>query len=136
MIFNGLSDVNFGGGVQMETGSYVGTGTYGEDNPNTLTFGFEPKIVFLTNARTNTNASVGPYGAPQMIDISFLKKYANNSYIQYIGFGLDSSSGGAPNYFYSKWEPSTNTLYWYNERYPIQCNNDGATYYYIALGGE
>ena len=30
-----------------ETGSYVGTGTYGASNPNTLTFGFEPKVIFI-----------------------------------------------------------------------------------------
>lgn len=33
--------------VKMETGSYVGTGTYGADNPNELTFPFEPKLVII-----------------------------------------------------------------------------------------
>ena len=38
-----------GGRARIEVGSYVGTGTYGKSNPNSLTFGFDPKIVFLTD---------------------------------------------------------------------------------------
>ena len=119
---------------KIETGSYIGTGKYGKSNPNSLTFGFEPKIVFLTNSHSNVDTSIGPYMTPQMIDISFLKQYANNSYMDYIGFGQDSNSQGAPQYFYSKWEPSTNTIYWYNKQYPVQCNDNGTIYYYIAIG--
>lgn len=33
--------------IKMETGSYVGTGTYGASNPTSLTFSFEPKLVIL-----------------------------------------------------------------------------------------
>lgn len=33
---------------QVVTGSYVGTGTYGSSNPNTLTFDFEPKVIFIS----------------------------------------------------------------------------------------
>ena len=36
---------------KIESGSYVGTGTYGFDHPNTLTFGFKPKMVFMTDGR-------------------------------------------------------------------------------------
>ena len=32
---------------KIETGSYIGTGTYGQANPNTLTFGFVPKFVWI-----------------------------------------------------------------------------------------
>lgn len=32
---------------KIAVGSYVGTGTYGSSNPNTLTFGFKPKIVLI-----------------------------------------------------------------------------------------
>lgn len=34
-------------GVKLETGSYTGTGTYGSSNPNSLTFGFVPKLVIV-----------------------------------------------------------------------------------------
>ncbi len=33
--------------VKIETGSYVGTGTSGSSNPNTLTFEFKPKAIFI-----------------------------------------------------------------------------------------
>lgn len=36
-----------GNGVKIETGSYIGTGTYGKSNPNELTFEFEPKLVII-----------------------------------------------------------------------------------------
>lgn len=36
---------------KIEAGSYVGTGTYGFDHPNMLTFGFKPKMVFMTDGR-------------------------------------------------------------------------------------
>ena len=39
------------GGAKIETGSYTGTGTYGNSNPNSLTFGFEPKIVFISESK-------------------------------------------------------------------------------------
>ena len=35
---------------QIYAGSYVGTGTSGSSNPNTLTFPFEPKVVFIVSA--------------------------------------------------------------------------------------
>lgn len=34
-------------GVKIETGTYTGTGTYGSNNPNSLTFSFEPKLVII-----------------------------------------------------------------------------------------
>ena len=33
--------------IHIETGSYTGTNTYGSSNPNSLTFGFEPKLVIV-----------------------------------------------------------------------------------------
>lgn len=38
---------------KIETGSYVGTGTYGANHPNTLTFGFKPKMVFMADGADN-----------------------------------------------------------------------------------
>ena len=39
--------------TQIYTGSYTGTGTYGSSNPNTLTFPFEPKLVFISISKTD-----------------------------------------------------------------------------------
>lgn len=35
------------GGVKLASGSYVGTGTYGVDNKNTVNVGFAPKLFFV-----------------------------------------------------------------------------------------
>lgn len=34
-------------GARIATGSYVGTGKYGKDNPNILTFDFVPKVIWI-----------------------------------------------------------------------------------------
>ena len=44
---------------KIEIGSYVGTGSYGQSNPNSLTFGFEPK--FLMVQMLGTGAPLGTY---------------------------------------------------------------------------
>ena len=43
---------------KIATGSYVGTGKYGVNNPNSLTFDFEPKFVFLFSNYASGNAKV------------------------------------------------------------------------------
>lgn len=47
-----------GGKAQIEVGTYVGTGTYGASNPNSITFSSTPKLVLLSaypNANNNPN---------------------------------------------------------------------------------
>ena len=47
---------------RIQTGSYVGTGTYGSDNPCSLTFNFTPKLVFIHLDRLGiTSANEGYY---------------------------------------------------------------------------
>ena len=45
------------GKARIQTGSYVGTGTYGASNPCSLTFDSTPKILWLYGAKN----SLGPY---------------------------------------------------------------------------
>ena len=42
-------------GLMLYTGSYMGTGIYGESNPTTLTFPFEPIIIFMPAYLTGEN---------------------------------------------------------------------------------
>lgn len=94
-------------GVKIQTGSYVGTGTYGESNPNTLTFDFEPKLVMVVSQNSysfGTNSGIAWMGQPG----------ASNGKI----FTL-----------------SGNSLSWYSsDGTASQLNNDGSIYYYFALG--
>lgn len=44
---------------KIEMGSYVGTGTYGVNNPNTLTFSFEPKILVVSGQINDSEWAIG-----------------------------------------------------------------------------
>ena len=48
-----LAALKQAGAVQIATGSYVGTGTYGADHPCSLTFDFVPKEVIIQEANEN-----------------------------------------------------------------------------------
>ena len=112
------------GFTKIATGSYVGTGTYGSANPNSLTFDFEPKIVFLS---VDSSASV----------------FSQTGFM----FFIRNQSGSPSWYFYNvayvgrtiTW--SGNTLSWYTlagnpndapDRQ--QFNVSGQRYCYVALG--
>lgn len=109
---------------KIATGSYVGTGTYGSANPNSLTFDFEPKIVFLS---VDSSASA----------------FSETGFM----FFIRNQSGSPSWYYYNSayvgrtitW--SGNTLSWYTlagnpndapDRQ--QFNVSGQRYCYVALG--
>lgn len=93
-----------GAKVQITTGSYVGTGTYGSSNPNSLTFGFEPKLLILDGLHiypwTDSVYMVGTSG----------------DYINYI-----TRNGTTISWYNEKAA--------YN-----QCNHSGQVYNYLAIG--
>lgn len=109
---------------KIETGSYVGTGTYGASNPNTLTFGFVPKLVLIYNG--------------------------SKDYAMFFAFGLGGgyTSGGylfawssemaVSNDTYAK--INGNVLNWYASNTSattsrsIQFNVESQTYHYLAIG--
>ena len=95
--------------VKIETGSYVGTGTYGSSNPNSLTFSFVPK--FLMIARNNdTN-----YGLLLNNNGFYIRTSATSLYRLYV-------------------TTSDNTIYWYSTEGTANQLNYSDTYYYVAIG--
>ncbi len=44
---------------KIATGSYIGTGTSGKDNPNELTFDFVPKFLAIWNIIATNNSTIG-----------------------------------------------------------------------------
>ena len=99
-------------GVQIETGSYVGTGTYGQANPNTLTFGFAPKVVCvfgptagsgLSNPLTNCamiltgDAGFRSYDASNTIGAFVVHQIAGNTISWYTTQTYDSGPGAQGN---------------------------------------
>lgn len=99
------------GNCKIETGIYTGTGVYDSGNRNSLTFGFEPKLVFIC---PNTDTEV-PY-----------------PWFYGAGGGMTTYNGGA-GYCYTTWEG--NTLTWYSKRSVAhQQNMSGVAYRYVAIG--
>lgn len=111
--------------VKIETGSYVGTGTSGESNPNTLTFSFVPKFVFICG-ETTTPMQPGGGGASH-IQAAFLV-YNNPKCIR-VGNGVGTLGN-------VQWEG--NSVSWYSENLNsapfYQLNTSGITYDYVAIG--
>lgn len=103
--------------VKVATGKYIGTGTYGRDNPNSITFDFVPKLVIIQNEN------------------AILKKYllAINGVT---GSGPFDSSGSSS--YQDKFTWNEKTFSWYhtgnNNPAFMQYNEEGVNYYYFAVG--
>lgn len=105
----------------VETGSYTGTGTYGNDNKNTLTFGGVPKMLVVSagasraySSRTNTLMII-LYGMTGLVMTSMDDSGTNNMTMVNI-----SQSGS--------------NISWYgSDTAEGQLNKSGTTYYYVAL---
>lgn len=103
------------GGAKIATGSYTGNGTCDLANKNTLTFDFEPKIVFVCG---------GNY-------FLTLMRWSGVGSSQYI-LSADNTTGELYG-VYASFDGTTAS--WYNTRSPNhQCNINGRTYYYFAIG--
>ena len=110
------------GAPHIEVGSYVGTGTYGSSNPNSLTFGFEPKFLFISCIGM-ASLAVG------LLSESYVTRYHI-----YNGSGLQRGD--------LKIKKDGNSIIWYSSSgspaatwAPYnQMNIQGVTYDYIAIG--
>ena len=126
--FNGkISDINSGvdneiasalsGFARIETGSYVGTGTYGASNPNTLTFGFVPKVWGWFGYKKDTETRFFPEVA--------LAPWGEKT----IYLGINT---GSPSDCFLAYQNSS--VSWYANSASVQANQKNYTYYYIAIG--
>ena len=104
--------------ANIEVGSYVGTGTYGSRNPNTLSFAFAPKVVFISR-------SGGTNYAEQAVLV-----FGSGS--AYVTIGTNNIV------LVLNW--SENVVNWYGTPLPQdleaagQLNANNATYRYVAIG--
>ena len=98
-----------GNRARIEVGSYVGTGKYGSSNPNSLTFGFEPKIILFGDA------GAWPFINPKQTSIYDLVG-ETRSFVVNISWNGKSVS-------------------WYSDKHQsYQLNKSGEIYHYIAIG--
>lgn len=108
-------------GVQIETGSYVGTGAYGQANPNTLTFGFVPKFVWIW-PKSSAYGSTVVFAGRFFVTFGRWGYYSDSTDV-FISFDTMSMSG--------------NTLTWWkldSTKPSYQLNVSGMDYYYLAIG--
>ena len=110
-----ISDVlaQLGTKAKVQTGSYVGTGTYGVNNPCSLTFDFAPKLVIIR--KTN--------GSETGVFVYNSENYLVLGGVRSAGFGPCSQSN--------------NTISWYyeTEKTPReQLNEQNKTYVWVAIG--
>lgn len=91
---------------KVESGTYTGTGKNGKANPNSLSFSFTPKVVFLNDST--------PYLWKQ--SKFYVITGSNFSYDNYVTI-------------------SGTTMAWYSsENASAQLNTNGETYRYVAIG--
>lgn len=107
-------------GKKIQTGSYVGTGTYGSANPNKLTFGFTPKLVFI-----KTTDTPRIYSSLNTLDTVIIWFGAT----QMLLYGTNDAS------YYNNFSYTNNEMEWYNGKAADkQMNNINVKYQYIAIG--
>lgn len=111
---------------KIATGSYVGTGKYGKDNPNSLTFEFPVKfVVIYASNSSNPTSDSAMFSVTFSPDFSFGKtdsiSWHSGSSSKAIN-GIDWSNGNRTLSFYS------------NRSAGMQLNLSDKTYYYYAFG--
>ena len=108
-----------GGVPKIATGSYTGTGTYGADNPCSLTFPFSPTLVIVSCWRA----------ASSMTNRSVVGIFVRDDH----GMRITQNTNYASRILYAAWAETS--LSWYSvDGEDDQLNYDGTTYHYIALG--
>lgn len=115
-----------GDGARIEVVSYVGTGTYGSSNPNSLTFGFVPKYVRI----------IGSFDRDETKNI-FNEGVQNWNYgvvMEKVPTEFTPRTGFGDTGMYSKKSSDGKTLYWYyaGNAYD-QYNGIGYRYYVLAI---
>lgn len=112
------------GFCRIKTGSYVGTGTYGPSHPTVIICGFKPKMVlFYLSTSTDTG------GTWTSIDYSYAYAAPIVGWLD----GVTKAKSGDNNY-----NVLDNGLSFYTSatrnQAKFQNNDDGKTYYWLAIG--
>lgn len=105
--------------VRIATGSYTGTGTYGENNPNRLTFDFVPRFFTVGSLETISDGS----GYVHSVGRGYIMLIINGGLA--LGYNLSSN--------YCKLDGNTISWYAYDNA-DDQFNSSGKKFGYIAIG--
>lgn len=118
------------GNCKIACGSYVGTGTYGEANPCSLTFPFAPSLLLFFTGKGRLMFEHVSYASME-------KPLIGNPRL----LSTEYTIGGFPGVTnpasdnYHKRSPDGTQLMWYHETSAkLQYNEEGTTYQWVALG--
>lgn len=105
---------------KIKTGSYVGTGLYGQSNPTVINCGFKPKILFIYGPNPIYNSAV------------FGSSYIG---VNFVGWaeGITDIREGYPSEDMIHFTQLDDGLSFYGVNHSYN-NNEGVTYNYVALG--
>lgn len=116
--------MNFG--ARIQTGSYVGTGTYGKNNPSSLTFEFAPKWVYVYGSSgSSSSVSKNVDGFSMMF-----ADWMTTDFKRYAGLGSAQNDDES----YAKKSEDGKTFTWYNTDSVGGQHNGTNTHYWIAIG--
>lgn len=105
-------------GLLLYTGQYTGTGTYGKDNPTSITFPFEPVLFFVPSVNgDDANTIRCPYLTTSYKDCILA------------GAGRDAATG------HIQKSADGRTISWYAGNATNQRNTQDTTYYFAVIGG-
>lgn len=108
---------------RIETGTYVGTGLYGAENPNSLSFDFEPRVLIITG---HALRSVNGHGTQTVI---FQKPLTSYVYGEDNDYGGTITEWGTTVSWWASYASSSHQSYGqYN-----QLNGADYNYNYIAI---
>ena len=109
--------------LKLYSGQYTGTGTYGKNNPTSITFPFAPSIFFFPNQIKYPRYNVF-YGMLAISTFSLSTDY------------IDVRTPGSSTSIYMKKSSDGKTITWYSVESDDQMNESGIVYYYSAIGGH
>ena len=117
---------------KIATGSYTGTGTYGSSNPNSLTFDFEPKMVWIYQRVQNEVNELRNFNVSDKVYLhSVSTDTLTNTFTKYRGPADNNGNANS----YAKKSEDGKTISWYNSGDATsQMNANYYDYYYIAFG--
>lgn len=126
-------------GARIAIGSYVGTGKYGKDNPNILTFDFVPKVLWV--------------GKDGFLNIATHPTSQHSNLNNQMLITCPEAAGAVPVYALNggtlfdgtiRFSIDGKTVSWYGSYYAagsgnegskhVQLNTEGETYHYFAIG--
>jgi hypothetical protein len=117
--------------AKIATGSYIGTGTVGSANPNSLTFAFAPAFIIIWSEQYYNSQRDQIYACAPAI-IPFASMTTN-----VLSYNAVNSSGDIVYQYAAQIAitASGNTLSWYNTfNSTNQWNASGVRYYWAAIG--